>query len=760
MKNPFVIPLTAVLLFGASGCDRQSPEISKKLAELERKNNEAADRQRELEQELEDQKLASERDAIERERARIEEDRADLEREQGQAAAAQDEELRKREEALSGREGKLERFQAALEEKEDGLQERNQQLSERDRDLAGREALPFQQTEQREPVADYGMFYDSLASYGSWFETPDYGYVWQPVAVRDANWRPYSRGRWVCSDRGWTWVSEEPFGWATYHYGRWALLRGRGWIWVPGSEWAPCWVSWRENDSHIGWAPLPPETLAYRGQAWDSSVDAQFGIGALWFSFVDIRNFGGPVYRHCLPVSGNYTIIQRTTNITYIHIENRQVICGGPRYRQICDRIGRQLPFYRLEVDQHPRPGRDSLGLRPRIKGDHLVVSAPNIDARWNDGIKPQRLKGRMESVTVERDKNLSDDITTRYRQSRQEGRQRADESIVELGGPEKFDQRRNEKLQDNRSQADPGGRQGETRGIAKNPDRAQREDPGSRIPERVDRPGSPGGRQDQPAEKADRRPEADVDPQVMEDRRDSDANDRPRVNPPEGPRQRQEQRTDPRPPRQAEQPRVAQKDDSARQENERPRQQDNNRRDPQRQADQSKDVQQEAMTRRQEEQAVQRQQQEKQREAEQVREARRQAAEQERAQRQQQEENQRRQAERAQRQQEAEQQREMQRQQERAQQRQQEENQRQQERAQQRQQEENQRQQERAQQRQQEENQRQQEQARQRQQEENQRQQEQARQRQQEENQRQRQQEESRQKQEKDQDEQRKKNR
>ena len=80
------------------------------------------------------------------------------------------------------------------------------------------------------------MFYDSLSSYGSWFETPDYGYVWQPVVVRDSDWRPYTRGRWACSDRGWTWISDEPFGWATYHYGRWALLRGHGWVWVPGSR--------------------------------------------------------------------------------------------------------------------------------------------------------------------------------------------------------------------------------------------------------------------------------------------------------------------------------------------------------------------------------------------------------------------------------------------------------------------------------------------------------------------------------------------
>ncbi len=249
MKNLYLIPFAALVTFAASGCDKQSPDVANKISELERKNIEAEERQRDLERQIEDQKLASERDAIERERAKIEEDRVALELREGDATAAQDEAIRQRELALAEREGRLEQVQSTIEVKQDELLDRGQELSDRERDLAGREALPFEAVDQSVPVGDYGMFYDSLSSYGSWFETQDYGYVWQPVVVRDSSWRPYSRGRWICSDRGWTWVSEEPFGWATYHYGRWALLRGRGWIWVPGTQWAPCWVSWRENDS-------------------------------------------------------------------------------------------------------------------------------------------------------------------------------------------------------------------------------------------------------------------------------------------------------------------------------------------------------------------------------------------------------------------------------------------------------------------------------------------------------------------------------
>jgi hypothetical protein len=452
MKHRILIPLSAYFLFAATSCDKQPSEIEKKIAELERKNQSAEDRQRALEQQIEDQKIAAERDAIERERVKIEEERAAMARQQGQAAAEQNDAIRRREEGLAEREEKLGQKRAELQNKQDELVRKTQNFSDRDRDLAGREALPFQQIQQRRPVGDYGMFYDSLSSYGSWFESPDYGYVWQPVVVRDSGWRPYSRGRWACSDRGWTWVSEEPFGWATYHYGRWALLRGRGWVWVPGTEWAPSWVSWRQNDRHIGWAPLPPETLAYRGHSWGTNVDVQFRIGALSFNFVEIRNFGGPVYAHCLPVRGNTTIIQQTTNITYIHVQNQQVICGGPRYRDLSDRIGKPLPFYRLEVNQSARQTRNSEGMRARIMGDKLMIAAPNIDNGWNAGLKPKQVKGQVESGAIERDGPLTAEVTNLYRQSREESRQKADETVKELGGRQEFERRRLEVLQENRA--------------------------------------------------------------------------------------------------------------------------------------------------------------------------------------------------------------------------------------------------------------------------------------------------------------------
>jgi uncharacterized protein YraI len=121
-----------------------------------------------------------------------------------------------------------------------------------------------------------GSFYRPLAQHGRWVELRG-RYVFVPRV--GSNWRPYTEGRWVYTNRyGWMWVSDEPFGWATYHYGRWAYSDRFGWTWVPGTRWAPAWVAWRRSDEYLAWAPLPPEP------------DDRFGI-SINISFGDIPNY-------------------------------------------------------------------------------------------------------------------------------------------------------------------------------------------------------------------------------------------------------------------------------------------------------------------------------------------------------------------------------------------------------------------------------------------------------------------------------------
>ena len=254
------------------------------------------------------------------------------------------------------------------------------------------------------PNISVDFFYDQLGDYGDWVELGDYGYAWQPRDV-DQDWRPYSDGRWAYTEAGWTWLSEEPYGWAVYHYGRWAQIEHKGWVWIPGTEWAPAWVSWRRSPKHVGWAPLPPEASFRRSVGISGWADSYYDIGPSAYRFVEVRNFGAPRLRTVfLEPRENVTIIRQTTNITQITYVNSVVHNGGPRYEDISRESAEPVRRLRLERRVEIEGDRSSFRgeqMRSRVDGDSLRVFAPGFDAR--SAAPPQKLSAKIEKVEINR---------------------------------------------------------------------------------------------------------------------------------------------------------------------------------------------------------------------------------------------------------------------------------------------------------------------------------------------------------------------
>jgi hypothetical protein len=190
-------------------------------------------------------------------------------------------------------------------------------------------------------TVDVGFFYDDLASYGSWVERPQYGWVWRPRAVA-STWRPYQQGHWAWTDYGWTWISEEPYGWATYHYGRWYDDPDYGWEWVPGDEWAPAWVSWQEGDEYIGWAPLPP-SYTFRPGRYAASLAPEAYV------FVPERRFLAPrIVDYAVPRTRVVTVFRQTRNITDYRVVDRRIVNQGVSVERIQRVLGRAVPRYQV----------------------------------------------------------------------------------------------------------------------------------------------------------------------------------------------------------------------------------------------------------------------------------------------------------------------------------------------------------------------------------------------------------------------------
>ncbi len=231
-------------------------------------------------------------------------------------------------------------------------------------------------------------FYAPLAPYGSWIYLDDLGWCWRPtVAVLVPGWRPYVHGgRWIYTDCGWYWYSYYSWGWATFHYGRWYLSPTFGWVWVPGSVWAPAWVVWRYTDGYCGWAPLPPGThwsFSFGLTYYDEpvSISFGFGLGPSWFTFVDYDHFLVPdVYDYCLVGDQVNIIYNNTVVINNYTQQNNTVINNGIPLTELPDPVRTRIPRYKVKPMKYweqstPMPRPEKIDPVKR----YLAVYRPNV---------------------------------------------------------------------------------------------------------------------------------------------------------------------------------------------------------------------------------------------------------------------------------------------------------------------------------------------------------------------------------------------
>ena len=232
---------------------------------------------------------------------------------------------------------------------------------------------------------------ESLNKHGRWLKLDKLGASWQPTNV-PSGWCPYTNGSFQYSeDCGWTFISQEPWAWACYHYGRWTRVQsGCGWAWVPGKVWAGSWVSWRQGKSDsgscIGWAPLPPEAGCDLGVGVSAWADREYDIGPDSYTFINIRDFGADSYfagGYIYDRVRNVTVINETINITNIAYDRSVTYCGGPNYfslnLEIQRRGGRVIPV--VNVNRLADVGKFQVGQFAHKQGNQLALLSPRIKA-------------------------------------------------------------------------------------------------------------------------------------------------------------------------------------------------------------------------------------------------------------------------------------------------------------------------------------------------------------------------------------------
>lgn len=209
-------------------------------------------------------------------------------------------------------------------------------------------------------------FYVPLSAQGEWVEISGCGRCWRPAHVA-VTWQPYCSGHWQWTDCGWYWVSDEPWSWACYHYGCWYYDPVRFWVWVPGVEWAPAWVTWRSGGGYIGWAPLAP-----------ARVGVSVAVATPGFVFVTSDRFLDPVQPSVVVVN-NTKIISQTTVINNVRRESRSigggqsqkvVINEGPGAAMVQQATGRKLEAVPIQqaARHSPPPPSMARNAAPELK--------------------------------------------------------------------------------------------------------------------------------------------------------------------------------------------------------------------------------------------------------------------------------------------------------------------------------------------------------------------------------------------------------
>lgn len=257
--------------------------------------------------------------------------------------------------------------------------------------------------------------YQQLDSYGSWSQDPGYGAIWIPRAV-PANWAPYRMGHWAwVSPWGWTWVDDAPWGFAPFHYGRWAQI-GPRWAWVPGRlaprpVYAPALVAFVGGSSG--------------GVSWNIAIGGAARPGVGWFPLAPGEAFR-PAYRvspRYVTRVNNNIVINNTVNVTNVYRYQRQPAAvtavsredferGRPvrdnQHRVSSAELGRaQLVADRGALPQRPNPAELRERQRPAA-----ALPPPSVAARPVPVVssRDDRRDGRWDGRDGRRDDNNRDE--------------------------------------------------------------------------------------------------------------------------------------------------------------------------------------------------------------------------------------------------------------------------------------------------------------------------------------------------------------
>jgi hypothetical protein len=230
----------------------------------------------------------------------------------------------------------------------------------------------YEHSKSSQYVSQDVVGYEDLDDHGDWGDTPDYGHVWYP-RVEQTDWAPYHYGHWAYIEPwGYTWVDDQPWGFAPFHYGRWVSVQGR-WGWIP----APRRVVGVEYVRPV----YAPALVAFvGGGGFSVGVSVGGGGGAVGWFALGPREVYVPSYRVSPRYVERVNISNTTVNRTVVNNYYNTTVVNNTRVTNVTY-VNQRVPGAVVATNRETFSSGQAVG-RNTVKIDQRQMASAQVEVR------------------------------------------------------------------------------------------------------------------------------------------------------------------------------------------------------------------------------------------------------------------------------------------------------------------------------------------------------------------------------------------
>src|ERR1700682_526643 len=215
--------------------------------------------------------------------------------------------------------------------------------------------------------------YEDLDDHGDWRDTPQYGHVWYP-RVEQTDWAPYHYGHWAYIEPwGYTWVDDQPWGFAPFHYGRWVNVQGR-WGWIPSPPRA-------EGVVYVRPVYAPALVAFVGGGGFSVGISVGGGGGSVGWFPLGPREVYVPSYRVSQRYVENVNISNTTVNRTVINNYYQNTVVNNNTRVNNVTYVNQRVPGAVVATSQQAFTSAQPVG-RNAVRVDERQLASAQVQVR------------------------------------------------------------------------------------------------------------------------------------------------------------------------------------------------------------------------------------------------------------------------------------------------------------------------------------------------------------------------------------------